>query len=141
MPKRIVKIDSALGVAKRLRIQKSLTDKSPEEKLRHWRENARCHQKDYNPQPIHEMTEKQAWAFSMRQAIAASLTICMTDEELMLYAGGIYGSIRYFNERDTRHREHMAFLEECRVKLQEMMAKQREEKKAMKRKPKLIEIK
>ena len=67
----------------------------------------------YNPKPFYEMTDMQAKAFAARQAIVASGSMDMTEEEMELYAGAIYGSIKYFNDHDERHAEHMVYLQEC----------------------------
>ena len=95
----------------------------------------------YNPQPIHEMTDVQARAFAMRQAVMASATIDMTEEEMELYAGAIYGSIRRFNHQDRRHREHMAYIEACQVTLQAMIERRRKVLAERKKKPRVIDIK
>ena len=93
----------------------------------------------YNPMPFHDSTDKQAWAFSMRQALSASLSIPMTDDELRLYAGSIYESIQYFNKRDQRHSDYMDFLRQLGVTKEDTIEKQQRRMLAkMRRHPQVI---
>lgn len=80
----------------------------------------------YNPTPFYEMTERQARGFAMRQAVTASASIPMTMDEMKLYAGAVYESIRYFNERDPRHADHMRFIKECEERQKEARRRQLE---------------
>lgn len=81
--------------------------------------------KGYNPKPFYKMTDAELCAFASRQALEASDTIQMTQEEMQQYAVAIFGAIKYFNKRDKRHADYMLYLEECRLREE---ARQREEK-------------
>lgn len=67
----------------------------------------------YIRKPCSKMTNEQAMAFASMQAESARETIPMTDEEAKMYAGAIYSSIRYFNDRDPEHAAYIRYLEEC----------------------------
>ena len=81
--------------------------------------------KVYNPKPFYKMKDAELCAFASRQALEASDTIQMTQEEMQQYAGAIFGAIKYFNKRDKRHADYMLYLEECRLREE---ARQREKK-------------
>jgi len=87
--------------------------------------------------PIHELTNKQAYEFAMRQALEASDSIRMSVEEIQQYAAAVYWSIRYFNDRDPKHKEYMRFVEECRRAREEAILRKKQEI-LSKQKPDLI---
>ena len=73
----------------------------------------------YNPKPFWQMTDIAIRCFASRQARQAAKSAPMTDEEMELYAGSIYHSIRYFNKRDPRYEEYMQYLKERRAAVEE----------------------
>lgn len=67
----------------------------------------------YNPKPVVAMDDKEAAAFSLRQALRAAQTLDMDDKEKRLYANAVLASIRYFNARSSEHGDIMRYRAEC----------------------------
>ena len=93
----------------------------------------------YDPKPIHQYTDREAYSFARRQARDAAATMKLNSEEFAQYADVIYSSILYFNHRSAEHRSHMRYLREC-----EMLQREAEEERrrdAQRQKQKFVFIK
>ena len=83
--------------------------------------------RNYEPRPIHKMTNAEANVFAILLADDARKTMSLSKEETVAYANAIYSSILYFNNRSKEHKAHMRYLKECEIIKREMEEQRKRE--------------